>query len=85
MKKLLLIFFFLSAFPQFAKAENVYLILNNKWINSISTNVIPMETMEKCELQGAKLKSSNRFDPDPLGLGIKKGWHSVGYECIRGK
>ena len=83
MKKLLLIFIFLSAFPQFSKAETVYLIVNTRWININSTNVIPMETMEQCELQGAKLKASERLSP--MGIGKKKNWHSVGFECVTGK
>ena len=80
MKKLLLIIFFLSAFPQFAKAETIYLIINTRYHLSNSTNVIPMETKEKCELTGAKLKSSKRFNP----VGFEQP-HSVGFECITGK
>ena len=42
-----------------------------------------METMEQCELQGAKLKASERLSP--MGIGKKKNWHSVGFECVKGK
>ena len=80
MKKIFLIFFFLSAFPQFAKAETVYLIINTRYGASSSTNVIPMETKEKCELTGAKLKSSERLNP----TGAEQ-YHAVGFECITGK
>ena len=81
MKKILLIFFFLSAFPQFSKAETVYLIISTRMGNTGSTNVIPMDNKEKCELSGAQLKSSKRFNP----FTNSPRMYEVGYECVTGK
>ena len=67
-----------------AQSETIYLVFNigmemTKSLQ-LSTFTLPMDTLEQCEIAGAKLLSSNRF--------LKKRkpkYRYSGFECILGK
>jgi hypothetical protein len=64
-----------------ARAETIYLILKSDGYGGATNDVallkVPMETIEQCEEEGAKIVTSKRFDTD----GAKRD----AFECIRGK
>ena len=73
MKKLFLIFFFLSALPTSVSAESVWLVLQSGNFNGSSLVKIEMEDITQCELMGAKWLSTER-------VRMQKG-----FECFKGK
>jgi len=64
-----------------ASAETIYLILKSDGYGGATNDVallkVPMETIEQCEEEGARIITSKRFDTD----GAKRD----AFECIRGK
>ena len=77
MKRLLLPLIAALALPTAASAESAYLILRIKYGNGLRSamQVVPMESMNQCELSGAAFVSSQRIG----------GTASRYYECILGK
>ena len=75
MKRLLFLLALTIAAPQPAiSAENYYLIW--VWYRGINVSgVVPMETLDACEMAGARLKASKRFRAE----------EDLQYECVAGK
>ena len=82
MKRLLLPLLATIALPTSVNAENVFLLIKSQagkgYKNAnITSFVIPMASMERCEEAGAKIIASQRFD-------TPEGRHD-GFECVIGQ
>jgi hypothetical protein len=69
-----------------AQSETIYLVLRhsmagylmNSSYGGTSMIYVPMDSIEQCNIAGANIKSSKRFDQN-------KGKNMIGFECIEGK
>ena len=67
------------ASPLPSLGETVYLIIKSHgWGTGIATTVVPMNSMDDCEIAGAEVIASSRFD-------INSYAEKDGFECVIGK
>ena len=62
-----------------AQSETIYLVLRYAVVGTEGKAAmisVPMESIEQCNIAGAKMKSSKRFTSKP---------RNIGFECIEGK